>query len=324
MNARDFKIRGQIFSFVKIALSAAILIGFATSILANPSGVIRASTLPDLSGLAWVKDDLFISVHDAKRNSEKKYWPRVSLVRLPKSELEGVTWQSLDIEFPGPDGPSSDLESVSRIPGGRGFLFVESGQEGEGARRIFFAVYSNDTLKIESQVPWPVPVENVEATEVCQVGQQLVFLYAERAEGLAATKIKWATLSLHPLEFGLFKEVIYEGIDPVGKGARPIVALAVDTDGFIYSASAYDPGNDEGPFRSVAWRIGQMIADKNGNPQVQLGESKRLATLDGLKVESITVRESENGGKQVFVGTDDEHYGGIIRLLPSVEEVTRP
>jgi len=317
MNACDIKIRCQNFSFVTLALCATIFIGCATTVLANPPGVVRASTLPDLSGMAWVKDDLFISVHDAKRNSEKKNWPRVSLVHLPKSELEGVTWQSLDLEFPGSDGPSSDLESVSRIPGGRGFLFVESGQEGEGARRIFFAVHTNDTLKIESQVPWPVPVENVEATEVCQVGQQLVYLYAERAEGLAATKIKWATLSLHPLEFGPFTEVTYEGVDPVGKGARPIVALAVDSDGFIYSASAYDPGNDDGPFRSVAWRIGKMIADKNGNPLVQLGESKRLATLDGLKVESITVRESEKSGKQVFVGTDDEHYGGIIRLLPS-------
>lgn len=324
MNARNFKIRGQIFSLVKITLSAAILSGCATTILANPQGGVKASTLPDLSGLAWIKDDLFVSVHDAKRNSEKKYWPRVSLVRLPKSNNEGVTWQSLDLEFPGPHGPSSDLESVSRIPGDMGFLFAESGQAGEAAQRIFFAVYSNDTLKIESQFPWPVPVENVEATEVCQVGQQLVFLYAERAEGLAATKIKWATLSLHPLEFGPFKEVTYEGVDPIGKGARPIVALAVDTDGFIYSASAYDPGNDEGPFRSVAWRIGQMIADKNGDPLVQLGESKRLATLDGLKVESITVRESQKSGKQVFVGTDDEYYGGTIRLLPSVQEVARP
>jgi len=317
VNTRYMEIRGQKFSFVTFALSAAILIGCATPNLAHPQGVVRASTLPDLSGLAWVKDDLFISVHDAKRNSDKIDWPRVTLVRLPQSKLEGVTWQSLDLDFPGPDGPSSDLESVSSIPGGMGFLFAESGQEGAGARRIFFAAYNNDTLKIESQVPWPVPVENVEATEVCQVGRQLVFLYAERAEGRASTKIKWATLSLHPLEFGSFKAVAYEGVDPVGQGTRPIVALAVDADGFIYSASAYDPGNDDGPFRSVAWRIGKMIADKNGEPLVQLSESKRLATLDGLKIESITVRESDQGSKQVYVGTDDEHYGGIIRLLPS-------
>jgi hypothetical protein len=145
--------------------------------------------LPDLSGLVWVEDDLFIGVHDAKRNAEKYYWPRVSLVRLPKSEMEGVTW--------------------------------------------------------------PVPIENVEATEVCRVGRQLVFLYAERAEGLLATKLRWAALSLNPPEIGSFKEVTYEGMDPAGKGARPIVALAVDADGFIYGASAYDPGTDDGPFRSV-------------------------------------------------------------------------
>lgn len=317
MNAHNTNTPGLKLSFVAIALGTAMLMGSATTIPDHPQGVARASTLPNLSGLAWVEDDLFIGVHDAKRNSEKYYWPRISLLRLAKSEIEGVAWQSLDLQFPGPDGPSSDLESASRIPGGKGFLFAESGQEGEGARRIFFAVYRNGTLNIESQVTWPVPVENVEAIEVCQVGQQLVFLYAERAEGLPATKLRWATLSLKPLEFGAFKEVTYEGVDPVGKGARPMVALTVDTDGFIYSASVYDSGNDDGPFRSVVWRIGKIIADANGYPQVELSEGKMLATLDGLKVESIAVRESDKAGKQVYVGTDDEHYGGIIRLLPS-------
>jgi hypothetical protein len=318
MKTHNITTRGQKLFFVAIILSTTILMGCAKTIPTHPQGIVRASTLPDLSGLAWVEEDLFIGVHDAKRNAEKYYWPRISLVRLPKSEIEGVTWQSLDLKFPGSEGPSSDLESVSRIPGGKGFLFAESGQEGESARRIFFAVYSNNGLKIESQVPWPVPVENVEATEVCQVGEQLIFMYAERAEGLSATKLRWATLSLNPLEFGPFKEITYKCADPVGKGARPIVALAVDVDGFINSVSAYDPGNDDGPFRSVVWRIGKMIADGNGNAQVDLGENKRLATLDGLKVESIAVRESGKDGKQVYVGTDDEHYGGIIRLLPNV------
>jgi hypothetical protein len=44
-----------------------------------------------------------------------------------------------------------------------------------------------------------------------------------------------------------------------------------------------------------------------------------LANLDGLKVESIVVREPIEGGKQIYVGTDDEHYGGIIRLLPNLD-----
>lgn len=297
-------------------MGAAVFPGCSTRISAPPQGVALASTLPDLSGLAWVEDDLFIGVHDAKRNAEKYNWPRVSLLRLPVSELDGIIWQPVDLKFPGTEGPSSDLESASRIPGGRGFLFAESGQEGETARRIFFAVYRDGTLHIASQVPWPVPIENVEATEVCQVGPELVFLYAERAEGLPSTKLRWATLSLNPLEFGAFKEVTYEGVDPVGKGTRPIVALAVDSEGVIYSVSAYDSGNDDGPFRSVVWQIGKMRTDGEGSPMVELSEGKRLATLDGLKVESIAIRESENGEKSIYVGTDDEHYGGILRLLP--------
>jgi hypothetical protein len=320
MNAHSANTGGQKLFFGGIALSVAILVCSVSTLACSatlpfyPKAVAPVSTLPDLSGLAWVEDDLFIGIHDAKRNSDEYNWPRVTLVRLPESELDGVTWQSFDVKFPG--GPSSDLESASPIPGGKGFLFAESGQEGKDSRRIFFATYNNGTLKIESKVNWPVPVENVEATEVCLVGKQLVFIYAERADSLPTTKLRWATLSLNPVKFGAFKEVTYEGVDPVGQGARPIVALAVDSDGYIYSVSAYDSGNDSGPFRSVVWRIGQMIADGEGNPQVELGEGERLGTLDALKVESIAVRESIGGDKQVYVGTDDEYYGGIVRLLP--------
>ncbi|MCK4825894.1 hypothetical protein KA005_59650, partial [bacterium] len=267
---------------------------------------------------AWVEDDLFIAIHDAKNNPEKYNWPRISFVRLPESELHGVIWQPLDLKFPGPEGPSSDLESACRIPGGKAFLFVESGQEGEHNRRIFYAVYNNGQLQIESYISWPIDIKNVEATEVCRVGEQLVFLYAERSAGLPSTKLKWATLSLDPLKIGKFEEIVYEGVDPVGKGARPIVALDIDSDGLIYIVSAYDSGSDDGPYRSVVWRIGKIVTNIEGNPQVILDENKRLANLDGLKVESIAIRELNNGEKQIYVGTDDEHYGGIIRLLPGL------
>ncbi|MFP6766355.1 MAG: hypothetical protein VB858_22185, partial [Planctomycetaceae bacterium] len=125
-----------------------------------------------------------------------------------------------------------------------------------------------------------------------------------------------APLTLNPLKIGEFQEVIYRGVDPVGKGARPIVALDVDSQGFIYSVSAYDSGSDDGPYRSVVWRIGKVSVDQNGNPRVRLGEAKKIASLDGLKVESVVVRETASAGQQIFIGTDDEHYGGIIRLLP--------
>lgn len=274
--------------------------------------------MPNLSGLAWIEDDLFIGIHDTKRSPQNCDQPRISLLRLPVSEFEGVTWKFLDLEFPVSLGTCSDLESAGRIPDGQGFLFAESGQERKYDPRIFFAVYKKNMLNIESYVVWPVRIENVEAIEVCKVGGKLVFLYAERGDSLPETKLRWADLSLNPMKFGLFKEVTYKSIDPVSKGSRPIVALAVDSDNFIYSVSAYDSGNDGGPFRSTVWQIGKMVLDEKGKPEVKLTESKRLATMDGLKVESIAVRESKDSEKQIYVGTDDEHYGGIIRLLPNL------
>jgi len=114
--------------------------------------LVRSLVLPDLSGMAWVEDDLFIGIHDVKHNPEKYNWPRISIVRPPKSELQGVIWQTLDLKFPGREGRTSDMESACRVPGGKAFLFAESGQEGEHDRRIFYAVYNNGILQIESHI----------------------------------------------------------------------------------------------------------------------------------------------------------------------------
>lgn len=315
MNDYRKNLGGQRKPFYVTAFLYATILGFLFAGAVHAKGLDKALTLPDLSGMAWIEGDLFLGVHDAKRNPKKYNWPRVSLVRLPKSELEGVSWQQLDLKFPGPEGRSSDMESACRIPGSNGFLFAESGQEGEHDRRIFYAEYDKGQLQIQSYMVWPVTISNVEATEVYQVGGQLIFMYAERAPGLPSTQLKWANLSLNPLSIGTFKEVTYTGVDSVGKGARPIVALDVDSNGFIYIVSAYDTGNDNGPFRSVVWRIGRVASDKSGKPTILLNENKRLATLDGLKVESITIRKAEDGSEQIYVGTDDEHFGGIIRLI---------
>ena len=307
-----------------IAVAASLLITAPAALPGRSEESGRARSLPDLSGLAWVEDDLFLAVHDAKPSARKPESPRVSLVRLPRSKREGVRWEPLTLAAPGAGGPISDLESVSRLPGGQGFLLAESGQGGSKARRLFLASYRDGRLSLDAQVPWPVPVKNVEATEVVQVGRQLLFLYAERADGHGETLLRWAPMSLNPLAFGAFREVIYRSGDPVGEGARPIAALAADAQGNLYGASTYDSGNDGGPFRSVVWRIGRISTGADGQPQVDLSAPTRLATLDGLKVESLAVRESRQHGSQLFIGTDDENYGGILRPLPAGVPPDRP
>lgn len=316
MNARYKAVPVRGLTLAMLVLCTAPLAGCATHPPAPSPAVIEpVATLPGVSGLAWVEDDLFLAVHDAKRSKKQKTWPRVSLVRLPHSTNEGVTWQTLEMVLPGDEKIANDLESAARLPGGRGFLFAESGPRKKVPGRIFHAVYHQGTLKIESSVPWPVEVDNVEAIEVCEVDGQPIFIYAERAEGESSTKIRWSGFSLDPLRFGPFQGVTYTGVDPVGRNVRLVSALAVDGDGFLYIASTFDPGDDGVPFRSVVRRIGKVERDENGNPRVVLEEGERVATLDGLKVEGIAVRETGKTRKCLVVGTDDENYGGIVRPL---------
>jgi hypothetical protein len=281
------------------------------------SGALKsASTLPDISGLAWISGDQFLAVHDAKASEDRA---RVSLVELPASST-GPTRQTLEVSWPGSHGFSNDLESAARIPSTSLFLLLESGsgrQIGPRSRRIFLAELEGPRLEILDVANWPVLVKNVEGAAVARVGEQLIFLFAERAEGQPSTLLRWASLMVQPLAFGSFQEVTFTSPDPTGPHARPVSAIEIDETGRIYVASAVDPGNNNGPFRSVIWRIGRMDADGSGKPRAILDERpQRLASLDGVKVEGLTVRENNGGNPDIFFGTDDENYGGILRLVP--------
>jgi hypothetical protein len=78
-----------------------------------------------------------------------------------------------------------------------------------------------------------------------------------------------------------------------------------------------DPNVDSGPFSSVIWKAGRLHSDRNN--RIRLGFSarpRRLATLDGLKVEGVAIREIKEGSIEIFAGTDDEFYGGAVRPIP--------
>lgn len=261
--------------------------------------------LPGLSGLAWIADDTFLAVHDVKDGSKD---PRVSTLRLPASGNELIDWKS--IEWPSPQDLSIDLESVARIPDKSSlFLLVES------KRRIFLAEYQEpQQLKLIESIAWPAKVENVEGTAVAKVGEHLIFIYAERAKGELETDIHWADIELEPLKIGEFRKVRLKFTESQLKGLnRPVSAMEVNNSGTLYVASSYDPGN-KGPFRSVLWKVGH-IQEADGKSQVVLDSTPELlATFDGFKVESVAVRQEK--GLEIFVGTDDEYYGGTLRQVP--------
>jgi hypothetical protein len=285
------------------------------------AGFQRASRMPDLSGLAWIEGDRFIAVHDAKLPDEADL-PRVSLLRLPTG-LDGILWKPLPVAFPGEK--SSDLESAARIPGEIGgrvrVLLAESTEEEAEkpfSRRIFLAEVDGERVEIVDHAPWPVPTVNVEAIAVAAVEGTLLFLFAERAEGEGSSEIRFAEMTLEPLGFGAFESAgAFTSPGPTGPIARPVSALEIDAAGAIYAASAEDPDDDSGPFRSAVYRIGRVVVE-NGRASVSLDpEPTRLAILDGLKVESLAAREELGEPLELWVGVDDENYGGTLRPLPA-------
>ncbi|MGI9525104.1 MAG: hypothetical protein ACR2PG_26035 [Hyphomicrobiaceae bacterium] len=280
--------------------------------------------LPDLSGLAWIGGKTFIVVHDAK-NPEELHLPRVSLMALPSS-LEGVLWRSTNPIFS--RRKSSDLESASRIPGTQMVLLVESTDNGSSFDRIFLAELIEDDVNIVAETAWSNFTKsfNVEATAVASTsGGEMIFIWAERNSGRTSTEIKWTRLSLNPFRIGsyaIFKvrfELPSGAYNQAGKPLydRPLVAMDVDSEGKIYIAATLDPEGytatpDDGPFRSIIYQIGAV----KGGAIVLTENPKKIGTLDGLKVESLAIRELR-GKREIFVGTDDENYGGVLRVLPA-------
>lgn len=298
---------------------------FLSSSLITPASTIQEQSgdsfttepLPDISGLAWAGQDSFLAVHDAK-NPEENHRPRVSLLRLPQS-LEGVRWKTLQITWPPPLMESSDLESVARIPGTSLFLLVESGESFDNERRfgrVFVAELKDERLEIRSFLQLPSTIINIEGSAVAKFGDRLVFVWGERGDGQLRTKLFWADLELETIKLGKPQQAYFRPGRLGGKNWRPVSAIEIDDRGRVYIASAYDPNDDNGPFTSVIWHAGQVRMNPGGRVSVNLFKTPRqIARLDGLKVESIAVRKSQQADFELFIGVDDENYGGAIRRL---------
>jgi hypothetical protein len=311
------------------ALMAAASACFGT--VAAHQDAFRASTLLDISGIAWIDDDAFLVVHDGKDSDGERDWPRLSLVLLPadvaapaafaRTAAEGMYVRNLDVAWPG--GVPNDLESIARIPGTRQVLLVESGDDCSTYQRIFVATIDDAyEVNVDEVGVWPddpatpcVGVFNVEASAVFAVGGRLSFVYAERAEGAAFTELRWAEVRLGPLSFGPFTSVSFAAAVS-GEGVRPIVALDIDDDGHVYAATAYDSGEDNGPFSSFVSRIGRFAATADGAVRFEpSGQFADVARQDGYKIEGVAVRPGAGGSVQVFAGTDDENYGATLRQV---------
>jgi hypothetical protein len=281
----------------------------------NISPLETNRNLPDLSGLAWLKEDNFLAVHDSKSLDPQQ--PRVSLITLPQSS-KGLEWRPLNINWQSVDGVAMDLESITPIPDTNLFILAESSNYQKHRGRLFLMQFENSTLKPIAITNWPENIINIEAIATTKINNQFYFFYAERGADQPSTNICWTTLSLEPFAMGKCHPTQFRTLDPTPH-IRQISDLAIDASGNIYIASAFDPNQDNGPFKSSVWKIGKVELDQTNLPQINLiPENRAIAEIDGFKVESLALRPSVNKEPEIFIGTDDENYGGTIRLLPPV------
>ena len=274
------------------------------------------ATVPDFSGLQWIDGDRFLAVHDAKNPKEVEGFARVSMVWLP-SGLDGIRRKTLEVTWPEPQGPSSDLESIARIPGTDRFLLVESGgssSKKKQFKRGLLVELKGERLEMLGFLELP-DVDNIEGSAIVKTVNGLVFLWAERSPGKKSTTVSWAMLDPEKLSLGQVFETVYRPAGFTGGSWRPVSALEIDSGGIVYVASGYDTDDDSGPFASVIWKIGRIdggaplarILSLDPNPEL-------VARVDGVKIEALTVVERE-GKYELFYGYDDEYFGGGLRKV---------
>lgn len=286
-------------------------------------GEIRAPR--EFSGIAWmateesdeVVQEVFLVCHDTRDDDAERDLPRLSIVRTPV-DPRGIIVEELDVEFPGRTVPN-DLESIARLPGRNGALLVESNADGtDPDPTIYLARWDEDlTVEIVSSAPWPEtpePLVNVEATAVVTVRGRDYFAYAERAEGRDTTNINMTRLMVGAdgeIRFGRrWTSVPFTA--PVPPGARPASGMDIDTMGNVYVSSAYDPG-DLGPFDSAVYRAATVRPGGGIGAWLRPVEPpQQLARSSGLKVEGVGLVA---GSFPIFIGDDDEDYGGLLRQL---------
>jgi len=271
-----------------------------------PPGAVAApetKPLPPLSGLACLPDGSFLAVVDTKSNAPAEA-PRVIRVSLLGQD---ATWEPIQIAWPDPDGTSNDLESVAAVPGTDSFLIVESSFREGRYGRILQITLGGEVLRTGHL---PTNVTNIEGTAVVRTLHGLVFLFGEREDGT----IRWADLDLSGDEIRYTEKgsVRFQVADPQGTNHRQLSTLEADLAGRLFTASTIDPG-EQGPFQSVVWEIGQV-----GDQLSILGNPRRIADVPDAKVEALAFCRGADGREQLFLGSDDEDFGGSLRPVPDV------
>lgn len=288
----------------------------------------------DLSGIAPFHDRTMVTVCDAKAKSEK---PRLHLVTL---SAKGASYIPVEIEYWSPDHQeevqrASDLEAICQVPGKAGsFYAFESGYWKGGSGRAFEIAIHHDPERgwvgdvVRVFHPFAKPADGttaghlqIEGATAFQdgAGQQYLFL------GLRGDENNAGQLVIEKLTDGEVSETERHSIDlhdlvPEGRSCSELMLLQSADNEYSIICSGCVDSSDVGPFTSTVCDLGTVEILENGYRLSLKEKPVELAHIDGFKVESLTIVYDDQGRRYICVGTDDESFAPIFRLLPRKED----
>jgi hypothetical protein len=300
-----------------IGITAAILI--ALTVLAN------AEDFPSTSGIADLGGGRYLLVDDTKDKPELAQHPRLRVATLTPG---GTTIEAVQEDW-GDGAKPNDLESIAAIPGQPGsFLIAESNYVGSKYGRMFYVRVANEGSAWTSHVFGTAQLPgwlhgDVEGIALgARADGGLILLISERGGSgpYSPAWLWWGNFDLSTGELTRPEEAIYGmQLSWPGKTSNPwsraCTDLYVDQGGYLWASGAQDNG-DNGPFRSVVYRIGRFDATQP-YPIMYEMDNDMVWRIDGLKVEALGPAVVEGSILTVF--TDDEYFGGLWRPLPPVE-----
>jgi hypothetical protein len=282
----------------------------------------HAADFPSCSGVAALGGGQFLLVDDTKDNTANAARPRLRVSTLSP----GNTAVSNVNEDWGDNAKPNDLESIAPIPGQPGsFLIAESAYHDGKYGRIFNVQLSQNGDSWSSHVAhvYQLPTflrSDVEGIALAaRPDGSLILVITERGGSgpYSPGWLWWGNFDLNSGEFTITEDATY-GIQlnwpeqTYNPWARPCTDLFLDAGGYLWASGAQDMG-DNGPFRSVIYRIGRF--DPRQTYPIMYDYNQDLIWhVDGEKVEALGPAVVDGSILTYF--TDDESFGGVWRPLP--------
>jgi len=316
---------------------------------------VAAAQEINFSGMTRIGDNDFLVVHDKKypRDAGSRVGivtvngkEKTGLEKTRKGQRMGpFSYHPLSIVgWPADENPANDLEAVCEIPYGNNiYLLAESGYNKGKFGRVFliqvvkkpgkgwcstfqgffcpFASELPDDKKIMRKYKTPSELQIEGIWCLGTPDDKFMVIFARRGNSSTPAVLVWGDLKFDRSGKPHFEKKgrrdLTKGSAPLGGRGSAALMLRENKKGRgddwdVWSVATVDP-DDNGPFCSVIYQAGTFKWDeKKGftpcDPVI-------LWTLEGLKVEALSVSAEVVKDSRFSIGTDDEVYGGIWRPL---------